>query len=112
MSIGLVVMSGGEKTTSQRRGGADGNRKGHGRETGVETDTENERRLPPNKLSVSSTMSGAGKTTRGVKKTKSKVLDSLKEGAMTQMLLLLRRRSPTLNYRGLLRKIPTHSVEW
>lgn len=82
MSIGVVVMSGGEETTSQRRGGAGGNQTDHGRETVAETDTENETRSPPNKLSDSSTMSGAGKTTSGVTKTKNMVLESLKEGAM------------------------------
>lgn len=99
-SIGVVVMSGGEETSSQRRDGAGGNQTDRGRETGAETDTENGVHLPPNKQRDSSTMSGAGKTASGVKKTKNMILESLKEGAMTQMLLLLIKRSPTLNCQG------------
>lgn len=112
MSIALAVMSGGGETTSQRRGGAGGKQTDHGRETVAETDTENERRSPPNKLSDSSTMSGAGKTTSGVKRTKNIILDSPREGGMTKMLLLLRRRCPTLNCQGHSQKIPTHSEGW
>lgn len=95
-----MVMSGGEETTHQRRGGAGGNPTDHGRETAVETDTEIEMHLPPSKLKDSSTTSAAGKTASGVKKTKNRILDSLKEGVTTQMPLPLRKRSPTLNCQG------------
>lgn len=112
MSLESVVMSGGEETTSQRRGRAGGNQTDHGRETVVETDTENEMHVLPSKLSDSSTMSGAERTDSNVKKTKSMILESLKEREMAQMILLLRRRGPTLNCQGHSQKIPTHSEGW
>lgn len=95
-----MVMSGGEEMNSQRRGGAGGNQTGRGRGTEAKTGTENEARLPPNKLRDSSTMSGAGKTVSGVKKTKSGILNHLKETVKTPMPLLLIKRSPTLNSQG------------
>lgn len=93
MSIVLVVMSGGEETSSQRRGGAGGNQTDHGKETAVETDTENEMRLPPSKLRGSSMMSGAGKTVSGVKKTRNRILKA-------QVTPLLIKRNPTLDCQG------------
>ena len=96
MSIGVAVMSEGEETTSQRRGGAGGNQTDHGKETVAGTDIEIERHLPPSKLRGSSTMSGAGKTDSGAKKTRSRTSD---KGATKQMTPLLRKRSPTLNCR-------------
>lgn len=80
MNIGLVVTSGGEEMTSQRRDGADGSQTDRGRETAAETDTESAARSPPSKPRGSSTMSGAGKTVSGAKKTKSRILEGLREG--------------------------------
>lgn len=104
-------MSGGEEMTSQRRGGAGGKQTDHETETGteteteVETDNENETHYPPSKLRDSSMMSGAGKTVRGVKKTKKRILNP-------QMPLPLRKRNPALNCQGHLQKIQTHSGAW
>lgn len=111
MIIGLVGMSGEEETTNQRRGGAGGNQTGHGRGTVEERGIGNEMHSRPNKPSGSSTMSGAGKIVSGVKKTKNIILDNLKEGAMTRMILLLIRRSQTLDFQGRSQKTPTHSGE-
>lgn len=86
--------------TSQRRDGADGSQIDRGRETVVETDIESAARSHPSKLRDSSTMSGAGKTVSGVKKTKSRISEGLMEGQTTQITLLSRKRSPTLGCRG------------
>ena len=91
-----VVMSGGEETTSQRRGGVDGNQTD--RET--ETDTEKEKHWPHNKPRDSSMMNDAGKTASGARKTRSRTLAGLKKETMAQMLLLQRKRCPTLDCRG------------
>lgn len=88
-----MVMSGGEETAIQRRGGAGGNQTDRGRETVAETDIENEMHLPPKKLRDSSMMSGAGKTVSGVKKPKKRILD-------TRMTHLSRKRNQTLDCRG------------
>lgn len=95
-------MSGGEGTTSQRRGEAGGRLTDHGRETETEaeTDTENETHSPPSKPRDSSTTSDAGKTVSGARKTKNRILGDLKTGVMMQMPLPLRKRNPTLNCRG------------
>lgn len=106
-----MVTSGEEETTGQRKGGAGGNQTDLRRQSVVERDTGNEALLHPNKLRDVSTMSGAEKTVRGVKKTKSKILDRPKKG-VTQTSLQLRKRSPTLDCRAHSQKIRTHSAEW
>ena len=108
----LVVMSGEEEMTSQRRGGAGGSQTDLRRESMAERDTGNEARLPPSKLRDGSTMSGAGKTIRGAETTKSLILESLKKRVTTQMLLLLIKRNPTLDCQAHSQKIQTHSEEW
>lgn len=107
-----MVMSGEEETISQRRGGAGGSQTDLKKESTVERDTGNEARLPPSKLRDGSTMSGAGKTIRGAEKTKSMILESLKEGVRTQTILLPIKRSPTSNCQAHSQKIQTHSAEW
>lgn len=109
MSIGLAVMTAEEEMTSQKRGGAGGNPTDRVRETVVRTGAETETRSPLNKLSGSSTTSGAGKTTSNENKARNTLLESWEKGATIQMPLLLRRRSRTLNCLGRSRKIPTHS---
>lgn len=110
MSIGPVVTSGGDGMTSQKSDGADGNQIDH--ETVVETDSENETPLHPNKRSDSSTTSVAGKIGNAARKTKNLILGSLKKGQTTQKLLLLRRRCQTLDCQGRSQKTPTRSVAW
>lgn len=96
-----MVTSGGDETTSQRRGGAGGNQTDLGRETAAENDTESETPSPPNKLRGSSTMNGAGKIVRGAKKPKTRISGGLAEGPTKTRPLLWTRRNPTSNCRGL-----------
>lgn len=105
-------MSRGEGMTSQRRGGAGGNRTDRAREIVGETDAENEMHLLLNKRSDSNMMSGAGKTVNGVRKTMKIILDSQKAGEMKLLHLLLKRRSPILNCQGHSPKIPILSEGW
>lgn len=112
MSTGLDVMSGGGGTSSQMSDGAGGKQTGHRTEIAVKNGIVNETYLPLNKLNDSNTTRDAGKIVSGKRKTRNKILDGLKERAVTQEVLLQRKRSPTLNCQGRSRKIPTRSEGW
>lgn len=112
MNIEQAEMSGDEEMTSQRKDEAGGKQTGRGKETVAGRGIGNAMHLHPSKLSDSSMTSAAGKIASDVKKTKTMILDSLKVGAATQMLLLLTKRSPTLNCQGHSQKTQTHSGEW
>lgn len=112
MSTGLDGMSGGGGTSSQMIDGAGGKQTGHMTEIVVKNGIVNKTCLPLNKLNDGNTTKDAGKIGSGKRKTRNKILDGLKERAVTQKVLMQTKRSPTLNCQGRSRKIPTRSEGW